>query len=120
MRVLLDTSVLIAAMVVTHPAHQRAFVWLQRVSRGPDRGLVAAHSLAELYTNLTRPTAGLSIEPQNAYQLIKSNIIDVLEVVVLSEADYMATIEHLANLGIIGAATYDALILQAAINKHVD
>lgn len=54
MRVLLDTSVLIAAVVEGHPAHAVAFPWLQRVKAGTDIGVVAAHSLAEMYAVLTR------------------------------------------------------------------
>lgn len=47
-RILLDTSVLVAAMVELHPAHDRALLWLQRVHAGGAVGIVAAHTLAEL------------------------------------------------------------------------
>jgi predicted nucleic acid-binding protein len=52
-RILLDTSVLVAAMVEAHPAHMRALPWLQKAQGGTDTWLVAAHSLAELYAILT-------------------------------------------------------------------
>ena len=38
----------------------------------------------------------------------------------LSDQDYIQVIEHLAALGIVGGATYDALILRAAANAKVD
>ena len=53
MKILLDTSVLVAAVVESHPAHSQALPWLQRVRNNVDTGLVAAHSLAELYAILT-------------------------------------------------------------------
>jgi predicted nucleic acid-binding protein len=50
---LFDTSVLVAAMVEAHPNHTAALPWLQRAKPGLVTGLVAAHSLAELYAVLT-------------------------------------------------------------------
>jgi hypothetical protein len=38
----------------------------------------------------------------------------------LSAEDYGAVIAHLSELGIVGGATYDALILYAAIKADVD
>jgi predicted nucleic acid-binding protein len=119
-RILFDTSVLVAAMVESHPAHTRALPWLQRVKGGTDTGLVAAHSLAELYAILTTLPVRPRILPTVAQQLIKCNILDVFEVVFLSDKDYAAVIDHLADLGIVGGATYDALILHAASKANVD
>lgn len=65
MRVLLDTSVLVAAMVEAHPAHERALPWLQRVEAGIDSGVVAAHSVAELYAVLTTLLSGLGSRPRS-------------------------------------------------------
>jgi predicted nucleic acid-binding protein len=41
-------------------------------------------------------------------------------VVFLSDKEYVEVIEHLSALGIVGGATYDALILRAAITAKVD
>lgn len=120
MRILLDTSVLVAAMIETHPAHTRALPWLQRVKSGSDTGLVAAHSLAELYAILTTLPLQPRIPPPVAQALIRRNVLTVFEVVSLSDADYAAVIDHLSDLGIVGGATYDALILYAALKANVD
>lgn len=120
MRILLDTSVLVAAMVEAHPAHVQALPWLQRAKSGTDNGLVAAHSLAELYAVLTTLPLQPRILPAVAQALIKRNVLDVFEVVTLSDKDYEAVIEHLSDLGIIGGATYDALILHAAVKANID
>ena len=120
MRILLDTSVLVAAVVESHPAHSQALPWLQRVRNNGDAGLVAAHSLAELYAILTTLPVQPRIPPSIARQLIQHNVLDICEVVFLSDQDYAAVIDHLADLGIIGGATYDALILHAAAKANVD
>ena len=120
MRVLLDTSVLVATMVEAHPAHAVALPCLQRVRDGADVGLVAAHSLAELYAILTTLPVQPRISPAVARQLIGHNILGVCEVVPLSGEDYAAVIDHLSGLGIIGGATYDALILHAASKAMAD
>ncbi len=120
MRILLDTSVLVAAMVEAHPAHTKALLWLQEAKDGTHTGLVAAHSLAEIYSILTTLPVQPRISPALAQELIKRNILDVLEVVSLSGQEYVDAINHLADLGIAGGATYDALILQAALKSNVD
>jgi predicted nucleic acid-binding protein len=53
MKVLFDTSALVAAMVEGHPRHEQAWPWLQQAKAGKVQGVVAAHSLAELYAVLT-------------------------------------------------------------------
>ena len=107
-------------MVEAHPAHSAALPWLQRAKGDVDTGLVAAHSLAELYAILTTLPVEPRILPSIALELIKHNVLDVLEVVFLSGDDYAALITRLAGLGIIGGATYDALILHAASKANVN
>jgi len=76
-RVLLDTSILVAAMVEAHPAHEACLAWLKRVSGGIDEGFVASHSLAELYAVLTTLPVYPPISPRVANQLIQHNIIQI-------------------------------------------
>src|SRR5437899_4686508 len=102
---LLDTSVLVAAMVESHPAHDRALPWLQRVRDGSDAGLVAAHSLAELYAILTTLPVRPRISPATAGELIRTNVLAYFEVVSLDAADYAEVIQRLESLDIQGGAT---------------
>ena len=120
MRILLDTSTLIAAMVEGHPSHTLALPWLQRVKAKTDVGLVAAHSLAELYAILTRLPVAPRIPPTLALQLIQRNVLDTCEVVALSAADYVTLLDHLAGLEMAGGVVYDALLLHAAWKAGVD
>lgn len=120
MRILFDTSVLVAAFIEAHPAHARAFAWLQRIRVRQDTGVVTAHSLAELYSILTTFPHQPRVSPSIAQQIIEQEVLKIFEVVVLAEADYHSAIQRLVALGIPGGAIYDALITQAASKAEVD
>ena len=107
-------------MVEGHPSHTLALPWLQRVKAKTDAGLVAAHTLAELYAILTSLPVNPRIPPTLAVQLIQRNVLDTCEVVALSGADYVTLLNHLADLGIAGGAVYDALLLHAAWKSGID
>lgn len=120
MKILLDTSILVAAMVEAHPAHAQGMAWFKRATNGSDEGFVSAHSLAETYSILTTLPVQPHISPSEARLLIQHNVIQKFEVVNLSSEDYAYVIDLLAEIGVIGGATYDALILRAAANAGVD
>lgn len=120
MKILLDTSVLVAAMVEAHPAHEKALPWLQRIKKGSDTGLVSAHSVAELYAILTTLPMKPRISPVVAYDLIQRNVYELCEVLPLSAEDYGTIIKHLSENEIAGGVTYDAVILYAAIKGKAD
>ena len=114
MRLLLDASVLVAALVDTHPAHSRVFAWLSRARSGGAELIVASHTLAELYAVLTAYPVWPRIAPATAQRLISDSVLAMVEVVPLSTADYQRVIGDLGGLGVTGGAIYDALIARAA------
>jgi predicted nucleic acid-binding protein len=119
-RVFLDTSVLVAAMIESHPHHPRALPWLQRVRARKDTGVIAAHSIAEVYAILTRLPLQPRISPRLAQHLIQQNMLDICEIIALTASEYQTFIEHVAANQIQGGATYDALILHTAAKGTVD
>jgi predicted nucleic acid-binding protein len=120
MKVLLDTSVLTAALVESHPMHGRAHPWLDRAIGGDFACVVAAHSLAELYHVLTAYPVRPRIAPEVARQLIQENVAKSATIIALTAADYAAVIQHAAMLNLAGGVIYDALILRAAERAGVD
>lgn len=120
MRILFDTSVLIAAMIEGHSAHRVALPWLQRIRAKTDAGLVAAHTLIELYAVLTRLPVSPRISPAMALQLIQNNVLDTCTIVTFSDAEYAVLLKHLVDLGIVGGVVYGALPLHAAWTAGVD
>ena len=115
MKVLLDTSVLVAALIETHPRHSRAFTWLHKAQQREINLIISSHTLAELYAILTSLPLSPRIAPPAARRLINDSVTPWAKVIPLSASDYQATIKDLAESGITGGAIYDALIARAAM-----
>ncbi|MFP4438470.1 MAG: PIN domain-containing protein [Chloroflexaceae bacterium] len=120
MRILPDTSVLVAAMVNAHPAHGRALPWLQRIRAGTVTGIVAAHSIAETYAVLTRLPVQPRITPHLAYQVILHNVLQICTIIALTPDDYRQIVADLAGAGLAGGVTYDVPAVYTAKQALVD
>ncbi len=120
MRLLFDTSVLIAAIVEAHPAHAIALPWLQKAKRKEVEFVVAAHSLLEVYSVLTRAPFDPPISAPIAGQLIETNIKQCAQITALTAAEYGKLIDDLIQAGHIGGIVYDALIVRCAEKAKVD
>ena len=70
---LFDTSILVAALVADHPKYCCCLPWLQRVKSGEIIGFVSTHTLAELYSVLTRSPLPQPIKPKLAGKLLKND-----------------------------------------------
>lgn len=119
MKILFDTSVLVAAMLADHPRHLNSLPWLQSVQTEQIEGFVSTHTLAELYAILTRLPRSPRINPTLAQRLLEENL-NRFDKVVLTAEDYQATIARMVSLNLPGGGIYDALIAQAAIKANVD
>lgn len=119
MKVLMDTSIFISAMLPDHVHHAHAQPWLERARAGALEAVVSGHSLAELYSVLTRLPRTPRISPAEALQMIQQNVTPHT-VVTLSADDYANLVEALAQLGVAGGAVYDAVIAKAAELANVD
>ncbi len=120
MKVLFDTSVLVAAMLAAHPAHARASSWLRKATSGEVGFLVAVHTLAELFAVLTRLPTAPRISPESACRLVEHNVASRAEVIALDVADYRTLLSRWANLGAAGGAAYDGLIARAEEKAKAD
>lgn len=122
MKILFDTSVLVAAIVESHPMHSRALPWLQQVNseEATDNFFVASHTLAELYAVLTTLPLKPKISPLTARRLIHENIETSARIVSLSSSDYWDTLKEMSELGLTGGMIYDALIAKAAKKSKVE
>ena len=120
MRILFDTSVLVAALVRPHPLHERGIFWFKKVLAKELELIVSSHTLAELYAVLTTLPVSPRITPGLAWRLIHESIEPVSSVASLSVSDYYSTIKRISDLGLPGAIIYDALILRAAQKSKVD
>ncbi len=120
MKVLLDTSVLVAAVVQKHEHHARAFFVLERVQSGKDEGFVSAHSLAEMYAVLTKLPSPFRHSPEQALLSIEENVSRYFKITGLNGSDYTALIREAALSGIQGGTIYDAVLLKCAEKTEVE
>ena len=121
MRLLLDTSVMVAMMVAAHPAHVRAMRCSERLLSKRNELFLCAHSLAELFAVLTRMPTSPKIGPDLAKRLIHENIESAsIRIVTLDAADYVAVLDGMAKSGLSGGIIYDMLIAQAARKAKAD
>jgi len=114
MKIFLDTSVLVAAVVENHADHVRSFSVLDRVQSGKDEGFVSAHGLAETYATLTKLPPPFRHSPEQALLSIQENILKHFKIVSLSGSDYAAVLKEAALVRMQGGTIYDALHLKSA------
>jgi len=119
-KVLFDTSVLVAAMIEGHPRHEQCLPWLQRGRAGKLDFLVAAHTLAELFAVLSSYPARPRLSPAIAARLVRENVLAGARVVALSASDYGTVIGRMAEQSLAGGIVYDALVARAAAKAGAD
>ncbi len=120
MKIFLDTSVLIAAVIENHEHHKSSYEILDRVQNGQDVGYVSGHSLLEMYAVLTRLPLPTRHTPEQALLTIDENIVQYFIISVLKEMEYPAFIRESGLAGIVGGTIYDRLHLSCAIRVEVE
>jgi predicted nucleic acid-binding protein len=118
-KVLFDTSTLVPAIVVRHPQHAVCWQWLENARTDQIQGVVSTHTLAELYSVLTRLPGRPTISPAIAQRQIRENLQE-FDRVQLTPDDYDTAIDRMVSLNLPGGGIFDALIAQAALKADVD
>jgi len=112
-----DSSVLVPALLADHVHHARSFAAFAAASR--KNAGCAAHSLAEVYSTLTRYPGKQRLGAESAALLVQE-IEHRLTLVWLDGDEYLAAIDRIAGMGIVGGAVYDALIAACAAKARAD
>ena len=107
-----DSSVLVSALLPDHVHHARSFAVFALAS-SKNAGC-AAHTLAEVYSTLTKYPGKERISSEFAALLIQQ-IEEKLTLVWLDGDQYRAAIRHMATMEIVGGAVYDGLIAACAL-----
>jgi predicted nucleic acid-binding protein len=107
--VLLDSSVLVAALVEDEPHHESCLRLLTRKS-----ACIWSHALAETFATLTGGKLGLRVPPALAAELVQSSLAPRLKPVELGSRELLAAIGKTSAGGVRGGALYDFLHLAAA------
>jgi len=109
-----DTSVLVSASERSHPQYEPAWAAVQRVKGGQEKGLICAHSIAEIFASVTRLPVHPRIQPDQAARIIHENILPYFTPVPLVHEDYLGALDIVGAGGWSGAKIYDALLLHCA------
>lgn len=105
----LDTSVAVPLLVQTHSAHRAVTRWWS----GRPVAL-SGHALVETYSVLTRLPGDIRVGGADAARLLKERFEEPL---VLPISDTRRIPQILADLGITGGASYDAIVALTAAGK---
>lgn len=116
----LDTNVIIAAVCSWHEDHARAAAEIESLLAGQETMVIPAPALAEAYAVLTRLPAPHRLSPADAWRLLDANFTSSAAVVALTADAYVNVLRTLADRGIAGGRTYDAVIGECARVGRVD
>jgi predicted nucleic acid-binding protein len=117
MKAFFDTSVLVPVFLGDHIHHQASlelFIQFDNVS-----GCCGAHSLAEVYSTLTRMPGKHRISAEQAMLFIGS-IRERLSIIALDADEYARALEASASLGIVGGSIYDAILANCAVKAQAE
>ena len=120
MKILFDSSSLIASVVEAHPKHESALSWLIRAKNREFDLVVSAHSLLEIYSVLTSAPFKPKISPETAKKLIDHNIKKLATIQFLNPEEYFTLIDSSSSHDYKGGIVYDALIFECAKKSRVD
>lgn len=116
---LLDTSCLVAAACAWHRHHDATRREIERRDAAGENLVLAAHSLAEAFSVLTRLPEPHRLRPDDAMELIEANWGET-RLIALTASDYRSTLRRCRDVGIGGGAVYDALIAACARKARVE
>jgi predicted nucleic acid-binding protein len=117
MKVFLDTSVFVAAFWGDHAQHSSSVALVKTAT--PGKAFCAAHTVAEVYSTMTRLPVKPPIPTEQALLFIRQ-IRELFTVVALSDEEHFETIERLAGSGLARSYIYDGLIMTAASKSGAD
>ncbi|MCL5028870.1 MAG: PIN domain-containing protein [Bacteroidetes bacterium] len=120
MKILFDSSILIAAFVESHPKHKSAFSFLMKARNKEFQLFVSSHTILEIYSVLTSAPFNPKITPVIAKQLIENNIKNIAKTIYLTGEDYFKIVEKMSNSNFSGGIIYDAIVVECALNAKVD
>jgi len=119
MRIMLDTTCLVAAALPQHEHHAVTLADLSR--RRADRHVfvISAHALAEAYAVLTRLPPPHRVSPADALAVLDRNWAS-LEIVALTGAECWRVLREHAASGVGGGRIYDGQIAACARKAKAD
>ena len=117
MKAFFDTSVLVPVFYGDHVHHQASLA--RFIQFDQSTGCCGAHSLAEVYSTLTRMPGKHRISGEQA-MLFLGSIRERLSLIALSGDQYADALQASSALGIVGGGIYDAILAHCAIQAKAE
>ncbi len=115
-----DTACIVAALSGWHEHHELAATEIERRRARGETMFLAARSLIETYSVLTRLPRPRRLAPADALALIEDEFLRRATVVTLGEAAYTELLRRVVREGVAGGRVYDAVIAACARAATVD
>ncbi len=119
MKVGFDTSVLVAALVASHPDHGRASIWLEAAASSDVDGMASWHAVLETYAVLTRLPLLPRVSTQQASEVVL-RLEKTLRLIPVTASLYRAALRRAAEKGIRSGGVFDAVHLAAAERSQAE
>lgn len=115
-----DTSCIVAALSAWHDHHEPAAGEIERRRARGEAMFLAAPSLIETYSVLTRLPQPRRLAPAEALTLIEDEFLRRATVITLDEGAYLDVLRRAVREGVAGGRVYDAVIAACARAAAVD
>lgn len=120
LKILFDSSALIAAFVESHPKHKSALSFLMKAKNKEFQLFVSSHTILEIYSVLTSAPFKPKITPIIAKQLIENNVKNIAKIIYLTDEDSFNIVDKMFNSNFSGGIVYDAIVVECALKAKVD
>jgi predicted nucleic acid-binding protein len=118
-KVVFDTSVLVAGTVAGHAHQERARIWFGAARERRFQAMATTHAFAESWATLTAIPVEPRIAPTAAERIV-DRLVRHIQPVTLEWEDYRLALERCGERGVRSGAIYDALHLIAAERQKAD
>jgi len=117
MKAFFDTSVLVPVFYGNHVHHQASLILFIQFDKST--GCCGAHSLAEVYSTLTRMPGKHRISGEQAMLFIGS-ILERVSIIALNGDEYADALQSSSARGIVGGGIHDAMLANCALKAHAE
>lgn len=120
MKTLVDSSVIVAALVADDSGHEAATQWIATEQEAGTRLFISDHTLAEVYASITKGQYDeTKLSEREARDVIVA-LLNLFEAVIpTGPRDYLAAIDACVERGLRSGAVYDAVHLRAAKRERI-
>ena len=117
MKAFFDTSVLVPVFYGDHEHHLASLSLFLQFTK--DDACCGAHTLAEIYSTLTRMPGKYRVTGDQA-MLFVGSVLERLSIIALSAEEYATALSVWSQAGVTGGTIYDALLASCALKAEAE